>query len=118
MREYSIGLNAVADANAPSITLSWPLQTDADSIKIYRKLKWGAQWFGPVCELPGNGTQCVDNNVVVGEYYDYILIKFFTNSVATPGQQAYGFCSAGILVPMAASRGQLFLSSTRRPRRA
>ena len=102
-------VSATTTTQPPAIILNWPMQPDAKRYLIYRKERWAKTWGNPLVTLPAGTTKYQDNNVKVGEAFEYQIIA----AALTPKQQqpylSYGFIYAGIALPMIDQRGTLIL---------
>lgn len=100
--DYAVQVTAAIQTNPPSITLSWPGDTNALDFYVYRKLRDDVSW-GPGVALPPSATGFVDTDVVVGGAYEYSIFKDTLTYVAE------GYVYAGLLAPMNESRGKVIL---------
>lgn len=98
----SLMLSATVQNNPPAITIHWVPVSGATDFKVYRKNKTATGWGSVLATLPGNATSWTDNNVSIGEAYEYRVIK-------SGGTTAYGYIYAGIEVPEILSRGRVLL---------
>ena len=103
--DYAFLLSAQVVASPPQITLSWPAKT-IGAISIQRKLASDSAWGPVIATLPGNATSFTDNNVSVGQAYEYQVSGMFTDS---SGQIAYGYICAAIQLPSQDRRGRVVL---------
>ena len=69
-----VPLTAQVDANAPSITLQWPAAGDAPFFQVKRKSLDAPQWEVRA-ELPGTATTFVDQEVAIGEVWEYVVVR-------------------------------------------
>ncbi len=99
----SVMLKATGQYNPLQINLSWQPVTGATSYNIYRKSKSSPTWGSPVATgVPGTATSWSDKNVVIGQSYEYRILKL-------GGNNAYGFILAGIEAPEVTNRGKVLL---------
>src|SRR5437899_5009041 len=101
---YAVQIRAVVQASPPQITLNWqPDPYGISSYLIYRKAKSDGFW-GSGMVLPGSTTNFVDQNVTVGNTYEYQIVKN-----AARGYTGYGYIYSGINAPLTENRGKLVL---------
>ena len=106
--EYSIAVRATP-ASLTSILVQWPTQPNTQRLFLYRKEKAAPEWnFGGEFNDP-SVTAYLDDAVTTGEYYEYMIIKVFTNSVNTPNQIGYGFVASGVNYVAPPINGQILL---------
>ncbi|MBL7898766.1 MAG: T9SS type A sorting domain-containing protein [Crocinitomicaceae bacterium] len=96
----SIKAEATVNASAPSITLNWPADDDANEFFIYRKNKGATSWGPALATLPSTTTNYTDLTVSVNTLYDY---KIQMTSLSTPTK--FGYLSSGIEVVANNNRG-------------
>lgn len=102
-QDKSVLLSATVQNNPAQITLNWPAISGATSFTIYRKNKSAINWGTAVATgLPGTTTTWTDNNVQVGEAYEYRVLK-------SGGTTANGYIYAGIELPEIFYRGKILL---------
>lgn len=73
--ERSVQLSATVETNPAKINLTWKADTGASKYIVYRKSLEATTWGNPIANLPGSATSYVDENVVVGEGYEYAFFK-------------------------------------------
>ncbi len=95
--EETFDLTIAVDAEAPSITLSWPAATSTGY--IYRRTPGTRYWFAQIASIQVDDTSFVDTNVVAGTNYEY--------RVNHSGKYAY--VVSGIATPLEEARGKLVL---------
>ncbi|MCS6981535.1 MAG: PKD domain-containing protein [Flavobacteriales bacterium] len=98
----SLLLSATVQNNPPAIIIHWAPGSGAADFKVYRKNKTATGWGSVLATLPGTATSWTDNNVSVGDAYEYRVVK-------SGGTTAYGYIYAGIEVPEVLSRGRILL---------
>lgn len=102
-KDLAVQLSAQVNENPSEIKLQWP-NTNANSIKIYRKISTDSKSFlTPIANLPGSSTQYADNNVELGLAYEYRVEKEYSNYVAN------GYILSGIKVVKSENKGKLIL---------
>ncbi|MBE0546017.1 MAG: hypothetical protein IH623_32220 [Verrucomicrobia bacterium] len=101
---YAVQISATVQSAPPQITLSWP-QDDYGAVRytIYRKAKADTSW-GTGTALDGATTFYTDTDVIVGQTYEYQIVKD-----ATLGYTGYGYIFSGIEAPLVEDRGKLIL---------
>lgn len=101
---YAVQISAVVQAAPPQISLSWrPDKYGASNYIVFRKTKGSTSW-GTGTNLSGAISNFVDAGVVVGETYEYQIIKR-----ATLGYTGYGYIFSGISAPLVDNRGKVVL---------
>ncbi len=71
----AVQLQAVVQNSPPRITLSWPAFTNTTGITIYRKAKSATSWGSAIATPAASSTSYQDNNVTVGPYYEYRVVR-------------------------------------------
>lgn len=97
--DYAVIVEAEVAASPPQITLHWVIDSQAVSVNLFRKLKSESSWGVPLTTLPGTGNRYVDTNVIIGESYEYKLMK------SAGSYTGYGYINCGIEIPLVNSRG-------------
>lgn len=97
--DYTVQVSAVAQSSPPVVTFTWPASANATGYTVYRKLKTQPLWT-LVTNLPGAATSYTENNMAVGDTYEYRFDK------TEPTHTGYGFIYAGIEAPVIESRGK------------
>jgi hypothetical protein len=101
---YAVQISATVRTLPPQIALRWqPDEFGASSYTVYRKLKYADSW-GPGVSLPGSATGYDDDNVAVGDAYEYQVVKR-----GNLGYTGYGYIYAGIETPLTENRGKVIL---------
>jgi hypothetical protein len=102
--DYSVRASATVQTAPPSITLSWPQDTNGTpaSYTVYRKAPDASDW-GAGTSLPGSATNYTDGNVSVGARYEYRIIK------DAGGYRGTGYVTAGINAGLVDLRGKVVL---------
>ncbi|MCB0791366.1 MAG: hypothetical protein KDB97_06335, partial [Flavobacteriales bacterium] len=99
----AVQVEGTVQAVPPSISLSWPSFPNTNGITIYRKLKTATSWGGIYANPTASATQFTDNNVAVGVYYEYKLVRSASSGTG------YGYLATGIQVPPTEYMGKLLL---------
>ncbi len=102
-RQYAVEVSAAIQTAPPQVSLQWPLDANATSYTLSRKLLTATSWT-TLTTLAANSTGYTDGNVAVGGAYEYRVKK-----ATTLGITAYGYISAGVDAPLVESRGKLIL---------
>ncbi len=101
---FAVQLAATVQTNPPQITLTWPQDPYGSiSYTVYRKSRDEQDW-GTGTVLSGSQTYFTDDNVAVGNTYEYQVEK---HTVA--GYSGYGYIYCGIEAPAIEDRGKLVL---------
>ncbi len=104
-KDYSVQVSATVQTTPPQIQLSWPGDANATAYTVFRKSKTDGSWGGGI-PLSPNATGYTDNNVVIGESYEYQIVKAGQADTAFTG---YGYIFSGIEAPLVEQRGKLIL---------
>jgi len=99
--ERSVQMTATGATSPVSITLNWESQP-VNGFTLYKRMKGQSNWGSGLVDLPGNITTYVDEDVVIGESYEYRVVK--DASIGGAGQ-----INAGIEIPAVHQRGKLIL---------
>ncbi len=81
VRDYAVEVSASIQEAPPRISLSWPADATADHYYVFKKACSDSLWGDPIAVLDGAATEFVDEDVFVGEAYEYSFRK--TLDVAT-----------------------------------
>ncbi len=100
--ERSVQITAEIQTAPPTITLHWVSEPAADFI-LYRRTKGSNNWGVPLSTLPNTATSYLDEEVVVGESYEYRIVK----NAPIKGE---GIINAGIQIPAVEQRGRVVLA--------
>ncbi len=101
-----VPLTATIDATFPSITLHWLGQDSTTSYDLYRKERNSDSWNKTLATGLASGTRSfTDTNVIVGEEYEYLIKRNFTNSPYS----GYSFMLCAIERPAMYNQGILIL---------
>ena len=73
--ERSVQLSATVENDPAKINLTWKADAGASKYIVYRKSLEATSWGNPIANLSGSATSFVDENVVVGEGYEYAFFK-------------------------------------------
>ena len=101
--DYAVRVSAEVQTSPATITLRWVQDANATSHSIYRKLVTGTSWGSAMSTLPGSASNFVDTTVVLGESYEYRVVK------SAGSYTGYGYTNSGIEVPAMEYRGKLLL---------
>ena len=104
-KDYSVQVSAAVQTSPPQIQLSWPGDANATAYTLYRKSKADGSWGGGIALSP-NATGYTDNNVAIGETYEYQIVKAGRGDTPYTG---YGYIFSGIQAPLIEQRGKLIL---------
>jgi hypothetical protein len=100
--DYSVQTWAEIDASSQKITVHWKPVNNANNYLVYKKMKTGDSWGGPIANLADSITFYEDSNIVIGKSYEYQIRK-------TGSTVAYGYINAGIELPPVHYRGKILL---------
>lgn len=98
----AVKLSATVTEVPPSLTLHWEPLTGSTSFVIYRKSPQTTTWGTAVAQLGGAANQWTDSDVVVGEPYDYKVVRSASGT-------GHGYIRSGIRVAAQEDRGALVL---------
>ena len=102
-QDYAVMVQAVVSESPASITLKFNHLPRTKQFRIYKKTKSANSWGTPIVTLPSNTTQYIDNTVLIGNAYEYHIVRYDSSSTA------YGYIYAGIKLPETTYRGKLLL---------
>lgn len=88
-RNRTVRMTAVVNEATPSITLNFQKFTDATRLRVFRKKKEDKSWGTVYADLQLTDSTYTDNDVKVGEAYEYVVIK-------EGGTTALGYVFAGM----------------------
>jgi hypothetical protein len=74
-RDYAVEVSAVVQESPPRIDFSWRLDPSAEHYFVFKKALVDTVWEGPLAVLDGGATQFSDQDVAVGEAYEYSFRK-------------------------------------------
>ena len=102
--DYSVQADSLVEVSPPTITLTWPQDTNAipASYTVYRKSPEATSW-GTGTTLAGRVTTFVDTGVAIGRAYEYRIVK------VAAAYTGYGYIRTGINVPLVEDRGAVVL---------
>jgi hypothetical protein len=103
-RDLTIPVYAAIQESPAKITLKWTAETNHNGYKIYRKLKDGGSWGTAIGNLAATDSFFIDNNIVIGQVYDYYIYKFIGTKIT-----AIGYLQTGIKIPETDQKGILIL---------
>jgi PKD repeat protein len=98
--DLTVRVSATVSKADNFINLSWA-QEDATEYNIFRKELESSSWGTPKTTLGGDVNEYVDTDVVVGQMYEYMVLKSRT------GGNGYGYIYSGIEIPPVHDRGGL-----------
>lgn len=104
-QQAAVELWANVQSSPPTVTLNWVGMAGSTGYDVAKKLKTTTSWTTIAASLPGTTTAFVDNNVNVGDNYEYRVIR----TAPTLSYNAYGYINTGIEVPVVENRGKMIL---------
>ena len=87
-----------------AITLKWPAEKGITNYKIYRKTKEVEAWGSVYATIAGTDSSYTDNNVALGQNFEYAIYKYIGTTLTS-----LGYIWAGIAVPEIDQKGILIL---------
>lgn len=102
--DYCVLVTATISKSPASITLNWPDNGKAMNYSISRKSKYETTWKSIKTGLAGTVVAYVDNDVTVGNEYEYQIVRNQTG-----GFTATGYLSCAIELPIVHNRGTILL---------
>jgi hypothetical protein len=103
--ELTVQLSVIVQNNPTQITLNWINDGTANggqAYLIYRRISGaGSPWGSSIAGLSASASHYVDNNVIVGNNYEYFIRKSMGGS--------YGYINSSIELPVIDNRGKLIL---------
>lgn len=75
VREHAVEVSASVQEVPPRIDLSWPVDATAEHYYVFKKASSDSLWGDPIAVLDGAATEFVDEDVSVGEAYEYSFRK-------------------------------------------
>ncbi|HVU34831.1 MAG TPA: hypothetical protein VHE61_15465 [Opitutaceae bacterium] len=112
--DYAVRATATVSTNPATITLSWPIDTEANATyspayTVYRKTPGADDWGAGVALLAGQ-TSYADQNITEGVRYEYqITTQYRDPRFPELDHDAYGYVCSGINVPLVEDRGKVIL---------
>jgi hypothetical protein len=102
--DYSVQVSSSVQLSPAKVTLTWPQDTNGvpSGYTVYRKEPGATAWGGGRT-LSGNSTSYIDTSVVVGQAYEYRIVKVSRNYTG------YGYIQAGVAAPLVDHRGKVLL---------
>ncbi len=96
-KDFAVMLSAtVSTQPVPRITLRWNSEAQQEKVYIYRKVRYTSNFTAvPLDSIVGTGTTWTDQNVEVGQAYEYRVLRFMPNRIGA------GYLASGIAVPPA-----------------
>jgi hypothetical protein len=102
---WTVQLSATVVENPASITLNWEANTaSGDTYVVFRKLKGASGWGSSIAQLTSTDLSYTDNNVTVGESYEYLVQKVQGGSL-----YSWGYINAGIKTELDYNKGDILL---------
>ncbi|MBS1944463.1 MAG: fibronectin type III domain-containing protein, partial [Bacteroidetes bacterium] len=98
----AVQLSATVTSSPARITIAWNAYSSATGYTVYRKLKGQQSWGTSIGSVGGSVAQFEDNNVAVGTYYEYKVVR-------AAGSSGTGFIASGINVDPVEDRGIMVL---------
>ena len=98
----AVQMSATVQSSPPRITVQWEPYASATNYTVFRKLKDQQSWGSSVASVGGSVNQYVDNNVSVGVYYEYKVVR-------TAGTTGTGYIASGINLDPVEDRGVMVL---------
>lgn len=74
-RERSVEVSATVQENPPQINFSWTADNTATAYSVYKKTYEATDWGNPIAVLPGTATTFLEENINIGEAYEYAFFK-------------------------------------------
>jgi hypothetical protein len=74
-RGYAVEARAVVQESPPRIDFSWRADGTATEYRVLKKAVGDTAWAGPIAVLDGSATSFADEDVAVGEAYEYSFRK-------------------------------------------
>ncbi|MGV3774147.1 MAG: fibronectin type III domain-containing protein, partial [Verrucomicrobiales bacterium] len=102
-RFYAVEVSANVSTSPAQIVLSWPKDDRATGYSVSRKNFSDSSWNN-VANIGGSSTSYTDNNVSVGNAYEYRILKG-----TSIGYSGSGYIYAGINAPLKDTRGKVIL---------
>ncbi|HUR22058.1 MAG TPA: hypothetical protein VMZ90_14680, partial [Vicinamibacterales bacterium] len=103
--DYSVRVSATVQAAPPSITLTWPQDTNGtpSNYTVSRKAPAATSWSS-VASLSGGTTSWTDTTITAGTVYEYRITK-----AAPGGYTGYGYIQAAVTATLVDQRGKVIL---------
>jgi hypothetical protein len=93
-RDYAVEVSATAEEAPPRIDFAWRADATATEYRVFRKAVVDTAWGDPIAVLPGTATSFSDDEVTVGEAYEYSFQKtrgIISDTVAVASGSAVAF---------------------------
>jgi Secretion system C-terminal sorting domain len=104
-KDFCIPIDAVASESPASITLNWTENTaTGTTYNIFRKDVGSSGWGSTIGSIATGNTTFVDNNVEVGDTYEYLVQKVSGSTL-----YSWGYINAGIQRDLTANRGDILV---------
>lgn len=88
VRNYAVEVSASVQRSPARIDFSWPADATAEHYYVFKKLPSDSTWSGPTAVLEGTATGFSDDDVSLGEAYEYSFRKSLdsvSQTVSLPG---------------------------------
>jgi hypothetical protein len=102
-RDAAVEVQWVKSNDLTTIQLQWLANPTATAYQVFKKKKGVNNWGTAIATLSGSATSYSDNTIVVGESYEYQIIRV-ANAI-----KGYGYINAGLQVAVPSFRGKLIL---------
>ncbi|MDB6026835.1 MAG: hypothetical protein JWM68_3058 [Verrucomicrobiales bacterium] len=100
---YAVQVSATVQASPAQITLTWPVDSNAQSYTVYRKAPTASSW-SQIASLAGNASTYNDTSVTAGQTYEYQV-----SSSTAWNYSGYGYVLSGVNAPLVENRGKVLL---------
>lgn len=100
---YAVQVSATVQASPAQITLSWPVDSNAQSYTVYRKAPSATSW-SQIASLSGGTSSYTDTGVTAGQTYEYQV-----SSSTSWNYSGYGYVLSGINASLVENRGKVVL---------
>ncbi|MBI5326135.1 MAG: T9SS type A sorting domain-containing protein [Ignavibacteriae bacterium] len=111
-KDFVVLLTAKANKTpTPNITLNWKTNGYAKEFYIYRKVKESNYWGTEIAKLGSTATNYIDNNITVGEAYEYQVFAktLLPVNADTLSYYAVGYVYTGVEVKPIDNYGTVLL---------
>jgi hypothetical protein len=103
LTDAAVQITASVQNSPAQITLQWLGNATTSQYQVFRKYKTSSGWGSALATLSGSTNLYVDNTALVGDNYEYSVVRNASNYVG------YGYINAGIDVEPIEYRGKLIL---------
>ncbi|MCP4548546.1 MAG: hypothetical protein GY835_18980 [bacterium] len=86
-RDYAVEVSAIAQESYPRLVFVWPADPSAAQYYVFKKEISDTLWGAPIAVIDGDQTQFVDNDIAIGEAFEYSFRKtlsYHSESVSVP----------------------------------